>query len=265
LSKEDKTLLQLASVVGPRIAPGLLAAVTGMPVEQLQSRLWSLETLDLLVESRRLASPEYEFTHDLTREVAYDSILRPQREELHRRILTALEASSAGREKDFAEALCHHAVKAQDWVRADQYGHLAAQKAFARSAFRDATEYYRTAMDAVDKQPASMAREQRAIDLRIEARLAFASLGNIEQWLGLCRDAEMRSEQIGDESRQLASIAIRAAALNFYGTPYEAITAGERAMALAEQLGDQRWLGFVEYGLGQAFLYQADIATRSWY
>jgi tetratricopeptide (TPR) repeat protein len=108
-------------------------------------------------------------------------------------------------------------------------------------------------MDAVDKQPASMARERRAIDLRIEARLAFASLGNIEQWLGLCRDAETRSEQIGDESRQLASIAIRAAALNFFGTPYEAITAGERAVALAEQQAGERWLGFAEYGLGQAY------------
>lgn len=253
LPKEDKALLQLASVAGPRISPPLLAAVTGMPAAQLQSRLWSLEILDFLVEARWLAAPEYEFAHDLIREVAYDSILRPQREELHRRILTALEASSVGREEEFAEALCHHAVKSQNWEKAARYGSMAAKKAFARSAFRDATEYYRTAMDAVDKQPASMAREQRAIDLRIEARLAFASLGNIEQWLGLCRDAEMRSEQIGDESRQLASIAIRAAALNFYGTPYEAITASERAMALAEQLGDQRWLGFVEYGLGQAF------------
>jgi tetratricopeptide (TPR) repeat protein len=253
LPKDDKALLQLASVAGPRISPPLLAAVTGMPSAELQSRLWSLEILDFLVEARWLAAPEYEFAHDLIREVAYDSILRPQREELHRRILAALEASSVGREEEFAEALCHHAVKAQNWLKADQYGSMAAKKAFARSAFRDATEYFQIAMDAVDKQPGSTAREQRAIDLRIEARLAFASLGNIEQWLGLCRDAEARSEQIGDESRLLASIAIRAAALNFYGTPFEAITAGERAVALAEQLADARWLGFAEYGLGQAY------------
>ena len=62
---------------------------------------------------------------------------------------------------------------------------MAAKKAFARSAFRDATEYFQIAMDAVDKQPASTAGEQRAIDLGIEARLAFASLGSIEQWFGI--------------------------------------------------------------------------------
>ena len=117
LSKEDKALLQLASVLGPRISPHLLAAVTEMPIAQLQSRLWSLEILDFLEEARSVPSVEYVFAHDLIREVAYESILRSQREVLHRRILTALEASSTGREEDVAEALCHHAVKAQDWGR----------------------------------------------------------------------------------------------------------------------------------------------------
>ncbi len=253
LPKEDKALLQLASVVGPRVSTRLLGAVTGMPAAQLQSRIWSLEILDFLVEARWLASPEYEFAHDLIREVAYDSILRSQREQLHRRILTALEQSCAGHEQDIAEALCHHAVKAQDWTKADHYGHSAAQKAFARSAFRDATGYFQIAMDAVDKLPASVAREERAIDLRIEARLSFASLGNIEHWLALCRDAEARSEKIGDERRRLASITVRAAALNFYGTPYEAITAGEQAIALANTLADPAWLSYAEYVLGQAY------------
>lgn len=253
LPKEDKALLQLASVFGPRISPSLLAAVTGMPVAQLQSRLWSLEILDFLEEARSVASVEYVFAHDLIREVAYESILRSQREVLHRRILTALEATSVGREEDVAEALCHHAGKAQDWAKADRYAHLAARKAFARSAFRDATEYFKIAMDAVDKQPESTAREQRAIDLRIEARLAFVSFGSIEEWFGLGQDGEARSKQIGDEGRRLASIAMRAAALNFYGTPYEAIAVAEEAVALANRLHDGRWLGFVEYGLGQSY------------
>ncbi len=253
LPKEDKALLQLASFLGPRISPNLLAAVTGTPVAQLQSRLWSLEILDFLEEARSVASVEYVFAHDLIREVAYESILRSQREVMHRRILTALEMTSAGREEDVAEALCHHAVKAQDWAKADRYAHLAARKAFARSAFRDATEYFKIAMDAVDKQPESTTREQRAIDLRIEARLAFVSFGSIEEWFGLGQDGEARSKQIGDEGRRLASIAMRAAALNFYGTPYEAIAVAEEAVALANQMHEGRWLGFVEYGLGQSY------------
>ncbi|MEH2502856.1 class 3 adenylate cyclase/tetratricopeptide (TPR) repeat protein [Bradyrhizobium sp. AZCC 1578] len=253
LPKEDKALLQLASVLGPRISPNLLAAVTEMPAAQLQSKLWSLEVLDFLEEVRSASSVEYVFAHDLIREVAYESILRSQREVLHRRILTAMETTSAGREEDVAEALCHHAIKAQDWSKVDRYGHLAARKAFARSAFRDAAGYFQFAMDAIDKQPASIPREQQAIDLRIEARLAFAALGEIERWFELCRDAEARSEKIRDEERRLASIAMRAAALNFYGTPYEAIVVAEEAVALANRMNDTPWLCLVEYGLGQSY------------
>jgi predicted ATPase len=72
LPKEDKALLQLASVVGPRVSPHLLASVTGMPPAQLQSRLWSLEVLDFLSESRFLSQTDYVFAHDLVRQVAYD-------------------------------------------------------------------------------------------------------------------------------------------------------------------------------------------------
>jgi len=253
LPKEDKTLLQLAAAIGPRVSPQLLTAVTGMPMVHLQSRLWSLEILDFLVESRLLASIEYEFAHELIRDVAYDSILRSQRGELHRRILIAMEASASGREEEVAEALCQHALKAQEWAKADQYGHMAARKAYARSAFRNAAEYFQIAMDAVDRQAVSTSREQRAIDLRIESRVVFGPFGKMEEWFSLCRDAEARSEKLEDEGRRLASIAMRAAALNFYGTPYEGIAAGEEALALADRLANGTWLGFVEFGLGQSY------------
>jgi class 3 adenylate cyclase/tetratricopeptide (TPR) repeat protein len=253
MPNEDKAILQLASVVGPRISHRLLATVTGMPPAQLQSRLWSLEILDFLVEPRSITDPEHEFSHDLIREVAYDSILRTQREELHRRILTALELNSAGHEADVAEALSHHAVEARDWVKANDYGQLAARKALARSAFRDAAGYFQSAIDAVDRLPGSVEREQRAIDLRIEARLALAPLGSIEQWFGLCRDAEARSEKIGDEQRRLASIVAKAVALNFYGAPFEAIPASEQAVALANASANTVWLSYAEYVLGQAY------------
>jgi tetratricopeptide (TPR) repeat protein len=252
LPREDKALLQLAAAVGPRVSPRLLAAVTGMPMAQLQSRLWSLEIVDFLVETRWLASVEYEFAHDLIREVAYDSILRSHRGGMHRRILAEMEANTAGREEEVAEALCQHAVKAQDWAKADRYGHMAARKAFARSAFREATEHFEIAMDALDKQPESVAREQRAVDLRIESRLSYVSLGNIERWFAIGRDGEARAATIGDEGRRLASITIRAAALNFYATPYEGITAGEEAVALASRLSSSTWLNLALYGLAQS-------------
>src|SRR5258705_12989747 len=97
--------------------------------------------------------------------------------------MAAIEAGTAGREEAAAESLCHHDLQAQDWTKADRYGQLSAKKALARSAFRDATRYFQIAMDAVEKLPASTAREERAIDLRIEARMAFSPFGKTAEWL----------------------------------------------------------------------------------
>ena len=228
LPKEDKALLQLASVAGPRISPPLLAAVTGMTRRNCKagfgrSKSWTSSSRRDGLPPRNRICPRSHPRGGLS------LILRPQREELHRRILAAMEESSAGREEEFPEALCHHAVKAQNWVKADRYG-LSRQKRHSPSAFREATEYFRIAMDAVDKRrPHSRVNSARSI---CASRRGWHSLRwKIEQWLGLCRDARDALRANRGQTRQLASIAIRAAALNFYGTPFEAITAGERAVA----------------------------------
>jgi tetratricopeptide (TPR) repeat protein len=249
LPKQEKALLQVCAVVGERITLDILAAVTLLSRAQLQRSLWLLEQRHFLVETSAAKPPFYSFAHDLIREVAYGSILRAERRDLHRALLNCLERQAALTEPDL---LCHHALEAEDWSRAGTYGHLAAQRALANSAFSEATLYFERAIGAVDKQAASRQREERAIDLRIEARLAFPRVGRSARWLEVCREAEQRAIALGDDERRLGALAVHASALNFYGTPDEAIATGEQAIALAERIGDTRWLSFAEYGLGQA-------------
>ena len=75
----------------------------------------------------------------------------------------------------------------------------------------------------------------------------------MDRWLELGREAEQRAEAIGDARRKVAAMAVRSAALNFYGTPLEAISAGEEVIRHAERLGDSGWLNFAQFGLGQAY------------
>jgi hypothetical protein len=81
-----------------------------------------------------------------------------------------------------------------------------------RTVFRDSLRWTRS----TSNRPRP--REQRAIDLRIEARMAFSPFGKTAEWLDLRHDAEARSKKIGDKSKHLASTAVKVAALNFYGT-----------------------------------------------
>jgi class 3 adenylate cyclase/tetratricopeptide (TPR) repeat protein len=253
LPKEERALLQIAAAIGPRPTVIALRDVAALPEPAFQSRLASLDRVELLIQSDSAPEPSFEFAHDLIRQVTYDSMLEVMREGLHKRILAALEARTDQHPDDRSDILCHHATRAKDWPKALAYGRSVARKCLARSAFSDATSYFETAMAALDHTPMSREREAEAIDLRIEARIAFMGFGQIDRWLDLGREAEQRADQIGDSDRKVAAMTVRAAALNFHGTPLEAIEAGEQVVSQAKRSADPGWLSLAEFGLGQAY------------
>jgi class 3 adenylate cyclase/tetratricopeptide (TPR) repeat protein len=251
LAGREKSLLQAAAAVGPRTEITLLRAVTEMPEESMQRAIAALAAAELLIE---ISPRTCGFPHDLVREVAYDSLLGPERERLHRRILVAIATASEGSTEEAAEILTHHALLARAWAEASNYAHLAAQKCMTRSALHDAARYFEAAIDALDRSPASRLREQRAIDLRLEARQVIPAIGRVERWFQLAGEAETRAAAVGDVGRRVAALVDRAGALNFYSVPLQAIPVNETATRQAEALGVPGWLSIAEYGLGQACL-----------
>jgi tetratricopeptide (TPR) repeat protein len=253
LTKREHTVVQAAAALGPRSKVSILREVTGFAEMMLETSLSALDQAELLVKVEAGMEEVLEFPHDMIRQVAYDSMIAATREEVHGRILTALEGG--GEPGEETDKLCYHATRAKAWTKAVGYGRDVARKCVARSAFADATTYYEIAIDAVDKTPVSRTREVEAIDLRSEARLAFMGFGRIAEWFDLGKEAERRANAIGDLGRKVATMTIRAAAQNFYGNPVEAIDTGEQVVELAEQSGDRRWLSVAQYGLGQAYWY----------
>lgn len=268
LTKRERTVIQAAAALGPRARAATLREVTALPEVLLVGFLAALDRAELLVRAETSGLDVFEFPHDMVRQVAYDSMIAPAREDVHARILAALEGEEAAR--DEPDKLCYHATRAKAWAKAFDYGRDVARRCVARSAFADATSYYEIAIDAVDKMPISRAREIDAIDVRTEARLAFMGFGRIAEWLDLGKEAERRANAIQDLGRKVAAMTVRAAALNFYGTPVEAIETGQQVVELAEQCEDRRWISMAEYGLGQAYwqagryLDAAKLLSRSW-
>ena len=246
LSKEDKALLQLASVLGPRISPHLLAAVTEMPTAQLQSRLWSLEILDFLEEARSVPSVEYVFAHDLIREVAYEfdpplaaggaappdfdgsgsNLDRARR----RRCRSALP--SCGQGAGLEQGGPVWAFGGEEGVC--QIGVPGRYRNISRSRWMRWTSSRNRRRVSNGRSICASKRDWR-----------LCRLESIERMVRPCVAMRRRGpRKFGDEGRRLASIAIRAAALNFYGTPYEAIAVAEEAVALANQMNNDAlaWL-----------------------
>lgn len=253
LPKDERRLLQIAAAIGARAALATLRGVAALPESLLQRRLALLDAAELLIEADVSDEPSYRFPHELVRQVTYDSMLELTRRRLHQRVLSTLEAFSSEGSSDQSDVLCHHASRAKDWPKTFSYGRAVARKCVATSAFANATSYFDLAMNALDKTPISRERESQAVDLRIEARMAFSGFGQTDRWLQLGKEAEQRADAIGDAERKVTAMAVRSAALNFYGAPLEAIAAGEEVVRHAERLGDPAWLNFAEYGLGQAY------------
>lgn len=251
LPRDERALMQVAAALGPHSTLGTLREVAALPETLLQRALNALDRAELLVKVDGAEEDSFEFPHEMIRQVTYDSMVTQTRERVHARILSALEGNES--RTDEADKLCYHATRSQNWAKAFAYGRSVARKCVARSAFADATSYFEIAMEALDKTPMSRERETEAIDLRIEARMAFMGFGKVAEWLDLGKEAERRATAIDDIGRKVAAMTVRSAAQNFYGAPVEAIATGEEVVRLAEEWGNRGWLSLAEYGLGQAY------------
>ena len=90
LSTSAKLTLTAASVIGARFGADLLAALGIDPV------LEELLGTELIDQVRFTPNAEYAFRHALIRAVAYESQLKSDRAEWHRRLAAAIQESSAG-------------------------------------------------------------------------------------------------------------------------------------------------------------------------
>ncbi|SCB23089.1 AAA ATPase domain-containing protein [Bradyrhizobium shewense] len=251
VSRQERSLLQIAAAFGPRTNQALLRKIAALPEGVLQDCLTALDRAELLVRIDSELEDSLEFRHEMVRQVTYDSMVQKVRESIHASILAALEDDEAS--NDGPDALCYHATRAKDWHKAFHHGRSAARKCLVRSAYADAVDYFEIAMGSLDKTPVTQAREADAIDLRMEARLAFAGSGRVAEALDLGREAERRADAIDDIGRKIAAMTVRAGAQNFYGTPVEAVAIGEEVVRLAESSGNPGWRNLAQYGLGQAY------------
>lgn len=249
VSKQERSVLQVAAALGARSSEAMLRKIAILPEDALRGCLVSLDRAELLVRIDSELEDSLEFRHEMVRQVTYDSMVEKVREDIHARILAALERIDA----DDPDALCYHAMRAKDWAKAFNYGRSAAQKCLVRSAYAEAIDYFRTAMNSLDKTPLTRLRETNAIDLRMEARMAFAWSGRVAEWIDLGKEADQRASQIDDVGRKVAAMAVMAGGQNFYGTPVEAVILGEEVVGLAQESGNPGWRNLAQYNLGQAY------------
>jgi len=167
LPPEEKRLLQTASVIGTDVSFSLLQAVAELPDDDLRRDLAHLQAAEFLYETSLFPEVEYTFKHALTHEVVYRSLLQERRSALHARIVKAFEAMYADRLGAHVERVAHHAVQGRLWKEAVRYLRESGVKAAARSAHREAIEFFQQALEIASRLPETPSTLEDALDLRI--------------------------------------------------------------------------------------------------
>jgi predicted ATPase len=240
LSPEHKRLLQAASVVGKDVALPLLEAVAAIPADAFREGLAQLQAAEFIYETQLFPEIEYTFKHALTHEVAYGSLLAERRRALHATIAEAIERLYGPQLTEHVEVLAHHAVRGRVADKAVRYLREAAAKAAARSANREAVEFFAAALEALKTLPAGNDTLATELDTLIEMGpplIAVKGASSTEVETVYLRAREL-VDQLGN-SRQRVPALWGLWYVNYTRGEYEAArAAGERLLDAARSGND---------------------------
>lgn len=115
-------------------------------------------------------STRYRFGHELYHRVVSEGVSVARRRILHQRLGARLESAHRDGAPEIAGELAHHFEQARDAGRAVRYCGLAADRAGRQYAHREAIDYLRRALAAVEHLPAS---EGISAELRLQVNLGL--------------------------------------------------------------------------------------------
>jgi class 3 adenylate cyclase len=231
LDPKAKRTLSAAAVIGARFGLALLKTLGIEPI------LEDLVAAELVDQVRFTRGPEYVFHHPLIRTVAYESQLKSDRAELHRRVAAAIESRDPTAAEENAALIAEHLEAAGDLHAAYGWHMRAATWATNRdiAAAQLSWERARTIADALaaeDPDRAAMRIAPRTMlcgtGVRVHVNVARARFDELR---ALCAAA-------GDK----ASLAIGMAGLvgdhSYQGRVREASQLASEHMALIESVSD---------------------------
>jgi tetratricopeptide (TPR) repeat protein len=263
LPLEEKRLLQTAAVVGTEVPFALLQTIADLPEATLHRGLADLQAAEFLYETNLFPEPEYIFTHALTYEVAYNSLLLERRRDLHGRIVEALEALVGERVAEQVERLAHHALRGEVWGKAVTYCQQAGARAHDRAAFCEAVAAFEQGLQALAHLSEPGDTRGLALELRLALGGELTRVGEYGRCLVLLGEAEVLARALHDRARLGRVLAEMARVLRMMEDPNGAIAAGRQALALVVELGDSALQEHASHHLGQAYFAIGDFGRAA--
>src|SRR3984893_14436238 len=238
LPADEKGLLQTLAVIGKEFPLGLVRGVTRKSDEELERMLAALQLGEFIYEQPAFPEPGYIFKHALTQEVAYSSLLRERREELHEHTAGQIETLFNSRLEDHYGDLAHHYRCSINRQKAVEYLQLTAQQAVQRSANVEAINYLTSALEFVKAMLDTPQRAEQELALQTilgPALIATKGNGAVEVRAAYERAVDLARQLEKDDRLFPVLFGLRSSHL-VSGELHEASELGERLLSLAERL-----------------------------
>jgi predicted ATPase len=168
-----REVAQIAATLGRSFSHELVNAVAGMPQPILNDALDQLVRAELIFRRGTPPDAEYTFEHALVQDVAYSTLFRSRRQQLHGRIAAALESQFAEIVEAQPQLMAHHCAEAGLTDKAIGYSLKAGQQMMARSAMPEAVSQLQRGLALVTSLSVNSRQQQLELDLQASTAQAL--------------------------------------------------------------------------------------------
>jgi class 3 adenylate cyclase/predicted ATPase/DNA-binding transcriptional ArsR family regulator len=170
-----KRVAQIASVFGRCFNYEGIFSVLPDKGETLKHALRALERAGIVYRSEQSQGAVFTFKHAMIQEVAYSSLLKEERRELHARVASWLLQEAAIGESSQPTVLGYHYARAGNIPEAIEAWLQAGKSALRSSATKEAVAHLREGLSLIPKMPASSRRFEAEIALQSNLAMAYTA------------------------------------------------------------------------------------------
>jgi len=246
LSDNSRSLVRVAAAIGHACHFAVMARAAQLPEARVA------DAVEEMVRRRILHAigDRIEFTHDWLREVVYAALLPGQRRLLHEQVAAAWEATWSGDGGSVLSTLTFHYRLAEVWDKAAFYARKAAEQAFAKCSYSEASALLEQARTALDQLPRTPQVLLETIDVRLALHRSLVPAGVVARTMENLREIEQLIATI-DDDRRSAQLSLH---LSLYfrttGDHRRAIDHAQSAVAAARKSGCAALLNEAHFHLG---------------
>jgi tetratricopeptide (TPR) repeat protein len=176
------------------------SALAGMPQQKLHKALEQLASAELIFRRGTPPDAEYTFKHALVQDVAYSTLLRSRRQQIHARIASTMESEFPEIVASQPQLMAQHCAEAGLAEKAVDYWLKAGKQALRSSALKEAETHIRKGLNLLSSLPDRTDRNQREFDLQqVLVRAQAATQGYSSLAVGeILTRARQLWEQLGE-------------------------------------------------------------------